>query len=278
MPDISIPYHQLPSHIKPDKSFKIVSKEKYIKAHMNEPIHRHGFFELLFIWDGSGEQFKDFASFPISNNSVSFIHPNQVHQANTASFDDIDILIFNAEYFETEKSIPIIDDLLFPLQNFTFKLSDSQVIILKGYLQLIKEEYYNDADYGILSSMVYVILRLLHRIYKMQLLPAYKEMDPRTVRFQKLLEASFTNQHLPSFYASALNISVKHLNTLVKKDLGKSASMLLKERIMLEIKRLLAYSKLTHKEIAFKLGFKDPYYMSHYFKKYTGKSPRNFKG
>jgi len=45
----------------------------------------------------------------------------------------------------------------------------------------------------------------------------------------------------------------------------------IQERIVTEAKRSLMYSGQTIQEIAFELGFEDPFYFSKVFKKVTGK-------
>src|SRR3546814_7719008 len=42
-------------------------------------------------------------------------------------------------------------------------------------------------------------------------------------------------------------------------------------------KRKLTYSRISAAEIAYQLGFKDPAYFSRFFRRYTGKSPVEFR-
>ena len=51
----------------------------------------------------------------------------------------------------------------------------------------------------------------------------------------------------------------------------------IKNRIMLEAKRLLVHTALTAKEIAYELGYDDPAYFSRLFLIKTGDSPSGFK-
>jgi AraC-like DNA-binding protein len=45
-----------------------------------------------------------------------------------------------------------------------------------------------------------------------------------------------------------------------------------------EAKRLLIYREdLSVKEMAYQLGFNDPFYFSNFFKKHTGLSPKAYK-
>jgi len=44
-----------------------------------------------------------------------------------------------------------------------------------------------------------------------------------------------------------------------------------------EAKRLFMYEKLSVKEVAYELGFNDPFYFSNFFKKQTKQSPKTYK-
>ena len=59
--------------------------------------------------------------------------------------------------------------------------------------------------------------------------------------------------------------------------MGKSTVEVIQERIVAEAKRALMYSGQTIQEIAFELGFDDPYYFSKVFKKVTGQAPKAFR-
>jgi AraC-like DNA-binding protein len=63
----------------------------------------------------------------------------------------------------------------------------------------------------------------------------------------------------------------------VQKKSGKSAGELIRQRVLLEAKRLLAHTKLSVSEISFKLGFEDNSYFGRFFKKYNGLTPERFR-
>lgn len=51
----------------------------------------------------------------------------------------------------------------------------------------------------------------------------------------------------------------------------------IKNRIILEAKRLLVHTSMTAKEIAHELGYEDPAYFSRQFQVKTGESPSSFR-
>jgi AraC family transcriptional activator of pobA len=59
--------------------------------------------------------------------------------------------------------------------------------------------------------------------------------------------------------------------------LGRPAGEVIRERVLLEAKRLLVSSAIGIAEIAWELQFKDNSYFTKFFKKYTGTTPEEFR-
>lgn len=77
--------------------------------------------------------------------------------------------------------------------------------------------------------------------------------------------------------AQQVNVSASHFSNIFKEYTGYSPLnyfILLK---MQEASRLLSLSNMNIKEIAFHLGYTDPYYFSRIFKKTIGRSPRDYR-
>jgi AraC-like DNA-binding protein len=85
------------------------------------------------------------------------------------------------------------------------------------------------------------------------------------------------HKKLPKEYAEMLYITPNHLNALVNATIGKSAGTLIRDRILLEAKRMLVNSDQNVNEIAYQLQFEDNAYFSRFFKKYTDTSPEKFR-
>lgn len=59
--------------------------------------------------------------------------------------------------------------------------------------------------------------------------------------------------------------------------LGKSASGLIEESLILEAKVLMQKSNMSVSEIAFDIGFEDVSYFARFFKKHTGFAPTQYR-
>ena len=94
--------------------------------------------------------------------------------------------------------------------------------------------------------------------------------------FNLLVEEHFKDEHGVAFYADKLIKSPKTLSNNFAK-LSRSPLQIIHQRIILEAKRLLTYSNMSTKEIAFEVGFEDASHLSRLFKKHTKLSPSEFK-
>jgi AraC family transcriptional regulator, transcriptional activator of pobA len=95
--------------------------------------------------------------------------------------------------------------------------------------------------------------------------------------FKKLIDANFTRLKLPKDYADLLYITPNHLNAICKDLLGMQAGEVIRNRTLLEAKRLLTNPQLNIAGIAFELNFSDNSYFTKFFKKTEGITPEEFR-
>ncbi len=101
--------------------------------------------------------------------------------------------------------------------------------------------------------------------------------DALFLKFLELIRASFQHNRPVKYYADQLSTTEMKLNELSKLHAGKTGQQIIRSLIVSEAKRLCHYKKLSVKETAYALGFKDPFYFSNFFRKHVGLSPQAFK-
>ncbi|MBS1601630.1 MAG: AraC family transcriptional regulator, partial [Bacteroidetes bacterium] len=77
--------------------------------------------------------------------------------------------------------------------------------------------------------------------------------------------------------AELLFITPNHLNALCQELVGRPAGEVIRDRVLLEAKRLLTNAGMTATEIAYELNFQDNSYFNRFFKKYEGVTPDEFR-
>ncbi|HEX8018197.1 MAG TPA: AraC family transcriptional regulator, partial [Flavobacterium sp.] len=96
-------------------------------------------------------------------------------------------------------------------------------------------------------------------------------------KFSQLVELHYRKHHNVSDYANMLNITPKNLNKKIVSEKQVAPSIIIKQRIILQAKRLLANTTLSIKEIADYLGYEDYSYFVRFFKSQTGLPPLSFR-
>ncbi|SPJ32174.1 helix-turn-helix domain-containing protein [Kushneria phyllosphaerae] len=96
-------------------------------------------------------------------------------------------------------------------------------------------------------------------------------------RYQALIETCFRDQPTVPQMAADVGISSAHLNELCRALAGRSALQLLHDRLLLEARRQLTYTRHSVAAISDQLGFSEPGYFTRFFKRHTGETPRAFR-
>ncbi len=97
------------------------------------------------------------------------------------------------------------------------------------------------------------------------------------VHFKRMVNARYRELKQVKAYAAALHITPLYLNEIVKEITGFPASYWIQQEVLLEAKRMLCYTALDVKQIAYDLGYEDHAYFSRFFKKHTGMTALSFR-
>jgi AraC family transcriptional activator of pobA len=257
----------------------------YSKQHEHlHSAHRHSFFHLVFFTDGSGNQQIDFKEFAVKPGLIYFMIPGQVHSWNFETEPDGYIINFSADYLSSFLLKPDY------LENFSFfnGQPDSQVIELLAEVQQTLISIFEDMlkegsiEQPVNDDLVKTLLiRLFIEVARTDdaLQKAHYNSYNHTLlkNFRNLIEKNYAQLRLPKQYAALLYITPNHLNALCNDFLGISAGALIRDRVILEAKRLLINLDLRVSEIADKLNFDDQSYFIKFFKKYEGITPEKFR-
>lgn len=265
--------------------FVVTRISDFVRAHPNLYFpHRHTFYQIVLFTEGGGTHSIDFRQFNVEAHQVYAMAPGQVHTWEFAPSTEGYIVNFNESFFTAICHDPHFVE-GFPLFN---AVSGSPVNLLDveccGEVQILLEkmlhEFQQDWEYkaemlrAMLLELIVVLSRRLPRLAQ----PQVSRHQLNVLRqFERLIETHFRQKRLPREYAEMLYITPNHLNALASAALGKSAGALIRERVLLEAKRLLVNSDLSVSQIASELNFEDNAYFARFFKKHTGVSPEAFR-
>jgi AraC-like DNA-binding protein len=239
--------------------------------------HKHDFYLLLAIDEGSGTHSIDFQKYPVKNKMIFFLAPGQAHQWNLHENTKGYQVMFSHEFLPIAPGrLPFFVSSSPP----HLSLRSEEFAELKRELEILKNEFDNQDVFSheLIRQRLHLILTLLHRWYsKSEPLVISESTNRLMVRFFDLLEKSVYEETMVQFYAQQLHVTPNYLNIVCKKEAGLSAGECIRRRLLLEAKRLLAMTQKDVKEISYDLGFQDAAYFSRFFKKHTGYTPRTFR-
>lgn len=97
-------------------------------------------------------------------------------------------------------------------------------------------------------------------------------------KFLQLIREYGATEHSSSFYAEKLCVSPRYLHRATTQCLeGRSPKQLIEEQLLAEVKVLLSDPGQTVTSIAEQLAFADQSYLTRFFKRHTGISPRQYR-
>lgn len=253
--------------------------EIMVKSNKNI-IHRDDYYMFLFLEGGSAIFILDFEEIQLQENSVFYIRPGQVHFASSVQetkgwFLAIDSMLVGSHckslfegQFSTQRSIPL------DTANMARMSKASQ--LLQSSIKAHPTAFSNDIILNLANTFIGLIAEQYARL---QGNSQYNKSRSALIvhEFKELLSENFRTVKSPFQYAQRLNYSLSHLNESVKNITGSPVSYWIHQQVILEAKRMLYYTDMDVKEIAFNLGYEDHTYFSRLFSKVAGVSPKSFR-
>jgi AraC family transcriptional activator of pobA len=95
--------------------------------------------------------------------------------------------------------------------------------------------------------------------------------------FCDAVEAHFAQPLTVADYAAMVGVSAPHLTRICRQVLGAPPHAVVRQRRIVEAKRLLDYTRHSVADIGFRAGFRDTAFFSRSFKAAVGQSPRAFR-
>ena len=247
--------------------------------------HRHNYYMILLATEGSGSQLIDFKSYDIKPGMIFLMQPGIIHAWKESKGLKGYLIFFTPDFFSRRYN----DHNLYDFTAFSMPGSPPYVQMEKDELtsitflfeQLLQE--YNRKQDKMMSaarSLVNLILIQCDRIHKGKSHDGTNEdIQARLLvkQFEQLVHQHYKDKKLVKDYAELLHLSPNYLNIIVKQVSGQSAGEVIRQRVMLEAKRMLAHDQRTVAEIGYALNFKDNSYFCRFFKKYEGESPDKFR-
>ena len=248
--------------------------------------HKHDFYEVLFITEGSGYHIIDSNRYNIAPPCVFFLSPGQAHKLELSNDIDGYIFLFTAEFYllsEVNKNRLLELPFFFSVeQNNPPLLLKHQIDtdFIRGlFIRGCDEELdSNSVSYEIIKSILDLILQTCNKLYPDDISRMQNTKGHLMVKnLLQLIEENYHKNLTINEYASMLSITPNHLTQMVKQVTGNTSAKLLQKKVIIETKRLLIHSEMTVTEISDFMNFSDQSYFTKFFKKACGITPLQYR-
>lgn len=242
--------------------------------------HRDDHYIFFLLTEGRASLMIDFQEVIFGPGTLFYILPGQVHhrirnEDAAGWFMAVDAGLIGDDRRKVFEQMLTLQQ---PIVLDTEKLQQYHTL-----LKLINQCYQNDRDQPFYRPVVLSLLQgftgMVAACYSC--VQTQGKGPSRKVQlahdFKKLLADNLKAIKSPAEYADMLNVSLSYLTESIKVVTGFPVSYWIINEVMLEARRLLYYSNLTVKEVAYDLGYDDHAYFSRLFKKTVGASPAAFR-
>lgn len=248
--------------------------------------HRHDFFEVLYLKKGSGFHVIDGNNYEIKPPCVFFMSRGQAHKLELSQDIEGYIFIFTADFYllnRTDQNRLIEFPFFYTIHQDNPPLqleNESDIRFLedlfrKGIAEIARPDGYS---VEMLRSILDLILTTCSARYQVSESLMNKGKGQILVkRFFHFLEENHRKNLSLNEYAQMIGVTANHLTQTIKQLTGKTSSQIIKDKQLLEIKRLLVHTNLSVSEIAGQLNFDDQSYFTKFFKRETGVTPLQYR-
>jgi AraC-like DNA-binding protein len=244
--------------------------------------HKHNFFELVFIDQGTGRQCINDHNIAYAPENIFLLPPFDCHSFQIHTPTRFIFIRFNALFFQKDANQLMdytnwFNNLHYIVSSYNRKPGDiihnaNDKALLTNLIRGIEHEYRSNQDpfCTIIRANMFALLNLLMRSFENTFRESHPAVDKAAGDMLQYIQYNlFDNEKLRvETLASEFNLSANYVSEYFKKKTGETLKeFILKSRVN------VAYSRIQHSgksmnEIAWELGFTDASHLSKMIKKY----------
>lgn len=204
----------------------------------------------------------------------------QILEVKSISHDFMGICILMSERFISNLGLPfnfIVHNSV--LQQPVIRLTDRQFEAMMNYCRMVHRvlEEGHPNCHEIVKHLTCAFFYGIGYYFHQATDRAISNDEELMRRFLGEVEASYRHERQLAYYADRLHLTSKYLSSVVKNYSGKTASQWIDDYVILEAKALLKSTNLTIQQISEELSFPSQSFFGKYFKRMTGRSPKEYR-
>ncbi|QNL51288.1 helix-turn-helix domain-containing protein [Olivibacter sp. SDN3] len=250
--------------------------------------HKHSFFELVYIVEGTGIQCINQSQFSYQPGHMFLITPEDCHSFDVKSTTTFFYLRFNDIYIRASGILTSnIRKLEFILQNANHKpgcilknIVDKQVV--KPLVDAIIREYetfdiYNqELIHQYINTLIVLVARNIAKFLHLEL---SESADQRAANILNFIQANiyYPDKLRAKYLCRHFNVSINYLGKYFKQHTGSTLQRYITQYRQTLIEHRLVHSDKRLGEIVDEFGFTDESHLNKFFRNNKGMSPKAFR-
>ncbi|MCO7514247.1 helix-turn-helix domain-containing protein [Pseudomonas guariconensis] len=242
--------------------------------------HRHAeLFQLLYVQRGQAQVEIEGKRSEICEAAIQVVPPLTVHGFRFSADIQGHVLTFGTALvadLEQRLGAPLA-----VLASATCYPLGSDRHRLHALIDTLQQEYQGNAPSraAMLQALVTALMVWISRRQQSGQLPRNRDERDRQLlgRYLRLVEAHYREHLSVDTFAARLGVSSLRLNQLCRDLAGQSALQVVHQRLLLEARRNLVYTRMSIGQLSDSLGFSDPTYFARFFKRLSGQTPKGYR-
>ena len=241
---------------------------------------------ILFCRKGKIKMSIDSEIYELSPCSVVFLSPgNLIHFIKGSEELEFTLVMFSEDFLSGLK-VPYTPFSLLYLKRYPFLILEEEPMRnIETGINLLELAYENrDSHFRqqiirlqVQNFLMNVCDKILHKCSWQSNGTITGHMVEQCIRFILLVQKHHISRYDSAFYAAELQISERYLRNVVRTVLDSTVRDVINLYTLSDIKCLLKFTRLTHKEISAMLKFSSSSLFSRYFKNMIGVSPGMYR-
>ncbi|MDH0303375.1 MULTISPECIES: helix-turn-helix domain-containing protein [unclassified Pseudomonas] len=241
--------------------------------------HQHAeLFQLLYVQRGEARVEIEGRHSVIREAAIQVVPPLTVHGFHFSADIQGHVLTFGTALLsELEQRLGVALHMLAAPRCYPLGKDRSR---LHRLIDTLQQEYQGNAPAraAMLQALVTALMVWLSRQQQALQPRSRDERDQQSLgRFLRLIEAHYREHLGVDVFARRMAITSVQLNQLCRTLTGQTALQLIHQRVLLEARRNLAYTRMSIGQLSDSLGFTDPTYFARFFKRLTGQTPNGYR-
>lgn len=273
------------------KQFQSFVIHDYEEESFHLPLHSHTYYELIYIFSGSGDHIVNSIKNSYSPGDVFVLSPNDEHYFDIVDNTHFIFIKFTENYFQNGTLYKNFDIMrISPIEIMRKKILKETKIILNEAQKVMMENimrniaYYNlkspsniDSSSIIGTHILAVFSIIQESMYNEINISLSQELDKDSIISFIHENIYFPEKIKANHLSSEFKISTNYFSTWFKRNFGMNLTQYVNKYKVELIKKRLTANRKSIKEISFEFNFTDASHLSKFFKNCTKMSPSDYK-